>query len=71
MRAGVIGPMGSDSFADNIADALLRMGHQVRQLGPARAYYRQRQTTRIVGLARQAVPRLDNAMQGPIVRKAL
>jgi spore maturation protein CgeB len=71
MRVGVIGPMGSDSFADNVADALLRQGHEVMQLGPARAHYRRRQATRVVGVARQAVPWFDERMQQPIARRGL
>jgi hypothetical protein len=33
MRVGVIGPWSPDYFADNIGDALSRIGHLVVQLG--------------------------------------
>ncbi|OYO16858.1 hypothetical protein BI335_08805 [Enemella evansiae] len=36
MRIAVVGPLGKDSFADNVIDQLAQDGHQVRPLGPAR-----------------------------------
>ena len=35
VRIGVVGPMGPDYFAENVGDALHRIGHLVTQLGPA------------------------------------
>ena len=35
-RIGVIGPVGLDRFAENVGDALQRLGHVVTQLGAAR-----------------------------------
>ena len=70
-RIGVIGPVGLDRFAENISDALRRLGHVVTQLGPARGHGRGRLADRAAGLARQAVPRLDERAQNRIVRAAL
>lgn len=70
-RIGVIGPTGADRFAENVGDALKRLGHEVTLLGPARAQRRSRLVTRAAGLARQAVPRLEEHAQGRIVRAAL
>lgn len=36
MRVGVVGPVCPDYFADNVGDALDRIGHVATQLGPAR-----------------------------------
>ena len=35
MRVGVIGQLDSDSFAENVSEALHDMGHLVTRLGPA------------------------------------
>ena len=70
-RIGVIGPVGPDRFAENVGDALQRLGHAVTQLGPARPHGRGRFVDRAAGLARQAVPRLDERAQDRIVRAAL
>ncbi len=71
MQIGVVGPVGPDCFAENIADALHRMGHLVTQLGPARPQRRGRLSTRIAMLTRQAFPPLDERVQHRIVRAAL
>ena len=70
-RIGVIGPVGPDRFAENVGDALQRLGHVVTQLGPARPRSRSRLVSRAAGLARQALPRLDELAQNRIVRAAL
>jgi spore maturation protein CgeB len=70
-RIGVIGPIGPDRFAENIGDALQRLGHVVTLLGPARPRRRGRFGDRIGVLARQALPRLDERAQDRIVRAAL
>ncbi len=70
-RIGVIGPVGPDRFAENVADALQRLGHVVTLLGPARAHGGGRLVDRVAGLARQAVPRLEERAQDRIVRTAL
>jgi spore maturation protein CgeB len=69
-RIGVIGPVGPDYFADNIGDALQRLGHEVTQLGPARPHGHGRLVNRAGALARQALPRLDERAQDRIVRAA-
>lgn len=71
MRVGVVGPVGSDRFAENVGDALRRMGHLVTQLGPARPHHRGRLATSVSALARQAMPRFDEQAQRAIVRTAL
>lgn len=71
MRVGVVGPMGLDRFAENVSDALRRMGHTVSPLGVASPRYRMRVKTRLVGLARQGWPSLDEHAQRRIAQKAL
>jgi spore maturation protein CgeB len=71
MRVGVIGPVGLDRVAGNVGDALQRMGHLPILLGPARPRHRHRMMTRATMLARQALPRLDEAIQNQIARRAL
>ena len=72
-RIGVIGPVGPDYFAENVGDALERLGHVVTQLGPARPRSRSRSrlVDRATGLTRQALPRIDERAQDRIVRAAL
>ncbi len=70
-RIGVIGPVAPDYFAENVGDALQRLGHVVTQLGSAHPRGRSRLIDRAAGLARQALPRLDERAQEPIVRAAL
>ena len=36
-RIGVIGPVAPDYFAENVGDALQRLGHVVTQLGAAQS----------------------------------
>jgi spore maturation protein CgeB len=70
-RIGVIGVVGPDYFADNVGDALQRLGHQVTQLGAAHSHGRSRLLNHAGGLARQALPRLDERSQNRIVQAAL
>ena len=70
-RIGVIGPVAPDYFAENVGDALQRLGHVVTQLGPAHSRGRSQLFNRAAGLARQALPRLDERAQDRIVRAAL
>jgi len=71
MRIGVIGIDGPDYFAQNVADALQRIGHTVFPLGPARISSRIWRTNHAAFLVRQALPRLDESAQVRIVRSAL
>ena len=71
MQIGVVGPVGSERFAEHIADALQCMGHHVSVLGPARARGRGRLGTRVIGLARQAMPRIEECAQSRIAKAAL
>ena len=70
-RIGIIGPIGPDFFAENVGDALQRLGHVVTQLGAAHSHGRSRLFDRAGGLARQALPRVDEHAQNQIVRAAL
>jgi spore maturation protein CgeB len=70
-RVGVIGRVGPDRFAENIGDALQRLGHVVTQLGATHPRGRSRLVDRASGLARQALPSLDEYLQDQIVRRAL
>ena len=70
-RIGVIGLMGPDYFAENVGDALQRLGHEVTQLGAAHPRGHSRLVDRAAGLARQALPHLDERAQDRIVRAAL
>jgi spore maturation protein CgeB len=70
MRVGVVGLMGSEYFAENVADALQRTGHVVTPLGPVRSRHRGRFVTSAAGLVREALPRLDERVQRRIARIA-
>jgi len=71
MRIGVVGSMGLDYFAENIRDALRRMGHLVIPLGSAHAQASGRLSARVVMVGRQAWPYLDERIQRRIVKYAL
>lgn len=71
MRVGVIGPVAPDRFAENIGDALQRIGHSVTQLGSARAFSTNLTVRRLGTLAWQAFPALEERAQRTIVRNAL
>ena len=70
MRVGVIGPVGLDRVAENVGDGLKRIGHVPTLLGPVRSRTGGRLASRITTLTRHALPRLDEAMQYQIVRRA-
>ena len=71
MRIGVIGPTGGDNLAENIADALGRMGHSVSQLGPAHPSHRDRRIHNLAMLTRMAFTGLDSKRQLRIARAAI
>jgi spore maturation protein CgeB len=71
MRIGVIGPVGREEMAENVADALRRMGHMVAQLGAAQPSHRSRHVHNVASLAWQALPGLDERAQRRIARAAL
>jgi len=71
MRVGVIGHVAPDYFADNVGDALKRIGHRVTQLGAVRCRHHSRLMRSTAMVARQALPRLDEWAQHGIVRTAL
>ena len=71
MKIGVIGPIGGEKFAENVADALRRMGHHVTQLGPAHASHRSRNVANAAMIARMAFAGIDERAQRRIARAAL
>jgi spore maturation protein CgeB len=70
VRVGVVGSWAPDYFADNVGDALHRIGHEVTQLGPARACPAGRLSGSLAQLARQGLPGLDERAQRRIVTAA-
>ena len=70
-RIGVIGALAPDYFAENVGDALQRLGHVVTQLGAAHPRGRGKLVDRAAGWLARAVPRLDELAQDRIVRAAL
>jgi len=71
VRIGVIGQVSQDYFADNVVDALQRMGHNATQLGSTRKRYSHRLSDWIAMTARGAVPSLDERAQRRIVGTAV
>ena len=71
MQVGVVGHLGPDYFADNVGDALHRLGHQVTQLGPARIRPGGQLTGGLAQLVSQGLPRLDEWAQRRIVKAAM
>ena len=71
MRVGIVGPMGLDRVAENVSDALRRMGHEVKPLGCPSPRHRIRLATRLDGLARRSSPRYDERSQHGIVKSAV
>jgi len=72
-RIGVIGLVAQITFcfAENVGEALQRLGHVVTQFGPAHRRGRSRLVDRAAGLARQALPNPDERVQERIVQAAL
>jgi spore maturation protein CgeB len=70
VRIGVIGPVAPDYFADNIIDALQRMGHVATALGPGREIYTSRLANRVTGVAKGMLPGLDERAQRRVIRAA-
>jgi spore maturation protein CgeB len=70
VRVGIVGPVAPDYFAENLGDALERLGNQVTQLGSASMRSHGRLVYGAVGVMRQALPRLDERAQRHIVRKS-
>jgi spore maturation protein CgeB len=69
MRIGIVGPTWPDCFADNIIDSLRTMGHHAVSVGSSYSL-RGPYASAVAGLARNAVPALDERLQGHIVRTA-
>lgn len=69
MRIGVIGPQQPpDCFAENIVDALVRMGHEGIALGPIRPLPRRQEVRSLVEIASKATT-VDRALQSRLVRR--
>jgi spore maturation protein CgeB len=71
MRLGVLGPTDPDSFADNIGHSLVRMGHSVEYLGPARPIHGNRTVLRVSEMVRQAYPTWEARQQLKVVGRAI
>jgi spore maturation protein CgeB len=71
VRIGVIGHVSPDYFADNVVDALHRMGHDVTHLGSARPRYGRRLSDWTATAIRGALPSVDERLQHRIVRAAM
>lgn len=68
MRILVIGPTDPDSFADNAAHALRRMGHDVVLGGPARPQGGPQKAQNALHVVANLVTRLDIRLQDRLVR---
>jgi spore maturation protein CgeB len=71
VRVGVVGPLGPERFAENVCDALRRMGHQVIRLGPGRPDSRCHKLTEVRSFCRRLLPSIDERPQFHIARAAL
>jgi spore maturation protein CgeB len=71
MRVGVVGPVGVERFAENIADGLERMGLEAIRLGPTWSRYQKRLLRNAVKIGHQAMPGLEARVQQRIARSAL
>lgn len=63
MRIGVIGKVGPDLFAENVGQALQRLGHDVAMFGSARGRVRGKLANRALDFARGAYVPLDARLQ--------
>jgi len=70
VRVGVIGPVGRDSFAENILDCLPSVGADPASLGPAVPRLSHRAGAATLAVARLASDRLDLAYQRRLVAAA-
>jgi spore maturation protein CgeB len=71
VRIGIVGPTDPDSFADNIGHSLIRMGHSVNYLGPAKPVHRSRIASRASDVARQAYPRYESRLHMKLAHRAV
>ncbi|MEV0155924.1 glycosyltransferase [Micromonospora sp. NPDC050686] len=71
MRIGIIGPPGSDTFADNIAATLPRMGHEVVLLGSTYARRGGFLWKEVAATALRASRRVEAQAQRHLARRAL
>jgi spore maturation protein CgeB len=71
MRVGVIGPVGRDKFADNIAETLRSMGQEVTALGPVHPSHQNRYAHNATNLTRMALPSFDERAQRRIAHASL
>lgn len=68
MRIVVIGPLTPDTFADNVADTLARMGHEVLAAGPARRQVSQNRLQNGLEVLSDKLARIDLAQQSHLTR---
>jgi spore maturation protein CgeB len=71
LRIGVVGPIGEDTFADNVGESLRRMGHNVIYLGAANPTHGNRAVSRATELLLLLAPIAENQWQTRIVRTAV
>lgn len=69
MKIAVCGPSEPDAFADNVADTLRRMGHDVHSLGAARPPMRVRQLSNLVELLADNRRAIDKFRQRRMVKR--
>lgn len=63
MRIAVVGPLGSDSFADNIILEAIAMGHEVHALGPCRPSTGVRKLDGLISVVSDQERRIDHLRQ--------
>lgn len=68
MKILVIGPLDADSFADNVQNALTRLGHEVRTTGPARPRFKNRRLSNAVAVLGERLTAQDAMLQKHLVR---
>lgn len=66
----VVGPLDSDSFADNVRDTLTRLGHEVRTVGPARRRSRVRRVSNLLSILGERLPSQDAFLQRHLLNAA-
>lgn len=70
MHVGLVGPRGVDLFLDNIAEALVQMGHRVSFLGNLDVRKGGRVIRRLTTLAVDGLPQLEHRIHSHIERRA-
>src|SRR4051794_31282799 len=69
MKIAICGPTEPDAFADNVADSLQRMGHDVHALGPARRPLRSRKLSNAMSLVSDQARSIDEFRQRGMAKR--